>query len=139
MVEQLMKKLLFLLCLSAFCLCGKDGVFPLDNWRIYHAVKPVFKNGILEGTPKNQGSALVRQVKKGEFPQSVTIFRVCGSGFEAKDLSLSLRGKTRVTVQQAKKEKDGSFIFSFAGLPEELAQVRLYFNSANRFSGKKVN
>ena len=134
-----MKKLLYFLCLSAFCLCGKEGAFPLlDNWRVYHAVKSVFKNGVFEGTPKNQGTALVRQVKKGEFSKNITIFRVGGSGFEAKDLSLSLRGKTRVTVQKAKKEKDGSFVFSFAALPEELAQVRLYFNSANRFSGKQV-
>ena len=133
-----MKKLLYLLCLSAFCLSGKEGAFPLENWRVYHAVKPVFKNGVFEGTPKNQGTALVRQVQKGEFPNNITTFRVSGTGFEAEDLSLSLRGKTRVTVQKAKKEKDGSFVFSFVGLPEELAQVRLYFNSANRFGGKPV-
>ncbi|MBR1951116.1 MAG: hypothetical protein IKA32_00975 [Lentisphaeria bacterium] len=133
-----MKKLLFLLSFSAILLSGKENVFVLENGRVFHAENSVFKAGVFEGTPKNRGTALVYPVKKGAFPQNISLLKVYGNGFDEKDLSLSLRGKTRVTVQQAKKEKDGSFIFSFAALPEELTQIRIYFNTVNRFSGKKV-
>lgn len=133
-----MKKLLFLLSFSAILLSGKEDVFVLENGRVFHAENSVFKAGVFEGTPKNRGTALVYPVKKGAFPQNVSLLKVYGNGFDEKDLSLSLRGKTRVTVQQAKKEKNGSFVFSFAALPEELTQIRIYFNTANRFSGKKV-
>ena len=109
-----MKKLLFLLSFSAILLSGKEDVFVLENGRVFHAENSVFKAGIFEGTPKNRGTALVYPVKKGAFPQNVSLLKVYGNGFDEKDLSLSLRGKTRVTIQQAKKEKDGSFVFSFA-------------------------
>ena len=134
-----MKKLIFSLCLSAFFLGGQENVFPLENWSVFYAGKTAaLKNKILTGTPQNSGSALVRKVRKGEFPSDITRLRVTGRGFEVKDLSLSLRGKQRITVQKAVKQQDGSFLFTFAALPEELAQVRIYFNSAKRFDGKQI-
>ena len=113
MVEVLMKKFLFSLCLSAFFLGGQENVFPLENWNVFYAGRSAaFKNKILTGTPQNSGTALVCNVRKGEFPSDITRLRVAGSGFEAKDLSLSLRGKQRITVQKAVQQKDGSFLLS---------------------------
>ena len=133
-----MKKIFLLLSTAAFVLCGKDAVPGFENWRVLYAGKAFFRAGMLQGTPANAGAALVKKITNKDLPENVTRLRIKGEGFEAGDLSLSLRGKKRVTVNKAQKDKDGSFLFTFPALPRELYEMRLYFNSAKRFSGQKV-
>ena len=112
-----MKKIFLLLSTAAFVLCGKDAVPGFENWRVLYAGKAFFRAGVLQGTPANAGAALVKKITNKDLPENVTRLRIKGEGFEAGDLSLSLRGKKRVTVNKAQKDKDGSFLFTFPALP----------------------
>ena len=139
MVEKLMKKILLSIAIfSLWLLYGKSTDLTLENWHVLYAGKASFANGTLKAVPQNKGAALVRRILPGEVKGDFVHFRVKGTGFESGDLSLSLRGKTRVAVQKGEKQKDGSLLFAFPGLPENFSQLRLYFNSTGRLNKQAV-
>lgn len=132
-----MKRLLFLAACSALTLFAAEGVLPAEGWTVLYAGKASFKDGVLTATPKNRGAALVRKITSSGVPGGATQLCVEGSGFDVEDLSLSLRGRTRVTVNKP-SGKPGRIVLAFPALPEDLREMRLYFNSKGRFDGKPV-
>ena len=133
-----MKRLFWLSAFVFFAVSASDGVLSPKGWRVYYTGKGSFKDGVLAGTPENGGAALVRKITPAEIPAGAVQLCVKGSGFEADDLSLSLRGRTRVTVKKAEKKGD-RFVLPFSAVPEELREMRIYFNSRARYSGKPVS
>ncbi|MBQ9500984.1 MAG: hypothetical protein IJU70_02380 [Lentisphaeria bacterium] len=133
-----MKRLFLLSAFTVLAVSASDGVLSPVGWRVFYTEKSSFRDGVLTGTPKNGGAALVRKITSSEVPAGAAQLCVRGSGFEADDLSLSLRGRTRVTVRKSERKGD-RFVLSFSAVPEELREMRIYFNSRARYSGKPVS
>jgi len=125
-----MNKQLFLLALLPLLL------FADETWRMNYIENGRFENGLLTGVPRDAGASLSRPLSS--VPEGSVGFRLQASGLEAKDLALSLRGKTNLHIRALAAEAE-TFLFHFEKLPEELSQMRVYFNSAKRFNGQEVS
>ncbi len=134
-----MKKIICMsLWIAALILLGSDYQLPLTGWQLYYAKSAKLEQGIFTGIPTDAGAALVLNFAEPPSLSQFNSFRLCAEGLEADDLSLSLRGGKQVQAKAEDTPRSGEFVFRSDRIPEGLKQIRIYYNSAKRYSGKSI-
>ena len=138
----MIKKILFAtlgLLTAITAVAGEYSLSP-EKFSSFYAQNATFQNGIFEGIPDNGGAALVAKIpadfpKENNFRSLIVEITNC----DARQLSVSFRGKTQMQIKAVPGNKPDEYFFNFEKLPAELKQIRIYYNLKNAAAGKKIN
>ena len=101
---------------------GEYSLSP-EKFSSFYAKNATFQNGIFEGIPDNGGAALVAKIpadfpKENNFRSLIVEITNC----DARQLSVSFRGKTQMQIKAVPGNKPDEYFFNFEKLPAELKQ-----------------
>lgn len=117
---------------------GSKYSLPPSAFTSFYAKNAKFAHGIFEGIPENSGTALI--AKTPDFPRNVKFNRIILKieGVKAQQLAISLRGKKQLQLKAVNGKTPDEFYFDIPELPENIKQIRIYYNLKNAANGKSV-
>ena len=104
----------------------------------FYAKNAKFAHGIFEGIPENSGAALIAQIT--DFPENANFNQIILKidGVKAQQLAISLRGNKQLQLKAVNGKMPDEFYFDIPELPENIKQIRIYYNLKNAANGKSI-